>query len=161
MPRVCTICTHAERPAIEAALLADQPLRDIAGRTGTTKSALDRHRDHIAKNLVRAQGAVEMSRVDDLLGRVQGLVVEADAILREARGNGEGRNPELALKAIDRLTKLTELFARLAGELREGATVNVAIVQAPEWAALRARILAALAPHPDARAAVLRAIDVT
>jgi hypothetical protein len=41
--RFCTICTHAERAAIEAELEAGQPLRDIATAYGTSKTALHRH----------------------------------------------------------------------------------------------------------------------
>ena len=44
MPRTCTVCTHADRPEIDQALLTGQPLRDIAGRVGTSRSALLRHK---------------------------------------------------------------------------------------------------------------------
>ncbi len=160
MPRTCTICVHPERQAIDAALLAGEGYRNVSERCSVSLGALSRHRDHVAPALAKAREAVEVARADDLLGRVQGLVREADAILREARGDGEGRDPNLALKAIDRLTKLTELFARLAGELREGGTtVNVAILtDSPQWGALRARILDALAPYPEALEAVRRAL---
>ncbi len=160
MPRTCTICVHPERQAIDAALLAGTPIRGIARTFRVSEDALSRHKEHVAPALAKAHEAAEVAKADDLLARVQGLVREADAILREARGEGEGRDPHLALKAIDRLTKLTELFARLAGELREGGTtVNVAILtDSPQWGALRARILDALAPYPEALEAVRRAL---
>jgi hypothetical protein len=55
--RPCTICTHNERAAIEAMLQAGQPLRDIAGAYGTSKTALHRHWQlHIAKQPLATGG---------------------------------------------------------------------------------------------------------
>jgi len=31
MPRICTICAHEQRAAVEAALVGNEPLRNIAG----------------------------------------------------------------------------------------------------------------------------------
>ena len=45
MPRVCSICTHVDRVAIETALGRGTALRTIAGRRGVSKTALLRHRD--------------------------------------------------------------------------------------------------------------------
>lgn len=58
MPRVCTICTHPEREAINLALFGEDSLRDIAERYGTSKTALQRHKaDHIPAALAKAQQA--------------------------------------------------------------------------------------------------------
>ena len=153
MPRICTICTHTERAAIEASLLADEPLRDIAGRTGTTKSALDRHRDHIPKTLAKAKDAVEVSRADDLLAKVQGLEADARRIAAAAEESDDLRT---ALAGVRELTRIVELLARLRGELQESTTVNVLV--APEWLTLRTRIIEALASYPEARAALAGAL---
>jgi hypothetical protein len=44
MPRVCTICIHPARAAIDDGLETGQSLRDISGQYGLSKSAVDRHR---------------------------------------------------------------------------------------------------------------------
>ena len=44
MPRACSICTHPDRSAVEAALRAPIPLRTIAARWSVSKTALLRHR---------------------------------------------------------------------------------------------------------------------
>ena len=44
MPRQCSICSHADRLDIEAALRARTPLRTIAARWSVSKTALLRHR---------------------------------------------------------------------------------------------------------------------
>jgi hypothetical protein len=45
MPRVCSICTHPDRRAIETALGSGIPLRTIASQRSVSKTALLRHRD--------------------------------------------------------------------------------------------------------------------
>lgn len=59
---------------------------------------------------------------------------------------------ELVLKTADSLKGQMEFLAKLEGQLNEGGTVNVFI--SPEWLALRAALLVALTPFPDARTAV-------
>jgi hypothetical protein len=59
---------------------------------------------------------------------------------------------ELILKTAAQLQNQTELLAKLLGELNDAPQVNVTI--SPEWQTVRAVLLAALAPYPDARTAV-------
>ena len=44
MGRICTICVHPQRTAVEAELNAGWPLRGIAERHGLSKTALHRHK---------------------------------------------------------------------------------------------------------------------
>jgi len=76
------------------------------------------------------------------------------SVLRDARAAGEG---ELVLRAVDRVMKQVELQAKLLGDLDERPVVNVLVT--PEWVALRAQILAALDPYPEARFAVAGALQ--
>ncbi len=50
------------------------------------------------------------------------------------------------------MVRIVELTAKLVGELDERPQVNVLL--APEWLAVRAALLAALRPYPEARVAV-------
>lgn len=155
MPRVCTICTHPERAAIDAALLAGVPFRHIAARTDTSTSALQRHKEeHLPVALVRAKEAEDATHADDLLAQVRGLQSRALAILDTAEAAGELR---VALAAIREARGNLELLARLLGELQEGATVNVLV--SPQWQQARATIVGALLPYPDAQRAVLAALS--
>ena len=68
MPRVCTICQHADKPAINAALIANEPYRLIAERFGTSAAALTRHKaEHLPATLAKATEAKETALADDLL----------------------------------------------------------------------------------------------
>jgi hypothetical protein len=56
MPRICTICTHPERGAIDKVLVAAEPLRNIAEHFGTSTTALHRHKeDHLRDLLAHAK----------------------------------------------------------------------------------------------------------
>lgn len=157
MPRTCTICRHGQRVDVDAALLAGEPLRDVARRFATTKDALFRHRQHVPASLAKAHQAAEVAHGDDLLAEVRRLQGDAARIARAAEEQGDLRT---ALQGTRELARHVELLARLAGELREGAAVTVAVVTAaPEWEALRSRLLAALDRHPEARADVLAALE--
>lgn len=155
MPRVCTICTHERRLEIDRALIAEEALRDIARRYATSKDALARHREHIPKRLSKAREAEEIAQAETLLDKLKELNAETRAILQETR---EAQDHDLSLKALTRLEKQLELEAKLLGELQpDGATVN--IYQAPEWLTLRAVVLQALLPYPDAARAVGKALS--
>lgn len=118
MARTCTVCTHPKREEIDAALVAQEPIRDIAGRTGTTKSALDRHRQHVAAGLVKAKGAKEEARAETLLDTIRGLAADAHRIRAKAE---EAEDLRTALDAIGKLTKIVELLVKLRAESSEDA----------------------------------------
>jgi hypothetical protein len=99
----------------------------------------------------RKQANIPSQTLEDL----QMIRRETMAVLREARATGAN---DLALKAIARLEKQLELGARLTGELNEAPTANILVT--PEWAELRAAILAALESHPEAKSALVGVLDV-
>lgn len=55
MAAKCSICSHGERTAIDRALVAGEPYRHIAARTGTSVTSLRRHKEsHLAEVVERA-----------------------------------------------------------------------------------------------------------
>ena len=155
MPRTCTICTHPEVHAIDGALVAGQPFRNIAEQYGKSATALFRHKsDHLPAVLVTGQAVREEAHALDVVKQLRDINAATLAILEDARDTHQSA---LALKAVDRVQKQIELQAKLLGELQDGQTVNVLV--APEWVSLRATILVALVPFPDAREAVVEALN--
>ena len=63
-----------------------------------------------------------------------------------------------ALMGIRELTRIIELLAKLQGELQEGQTINV-LIASPVWIKTRTAILKALEGHPEARQAVVKALQ--
>ena len=211
MPRVCSICSHPERAAIDKAIAAGAGAPGLSTLFHVSDQAIYRHRDeHLPAELVRAVEAERRADALDVMAelrrcfeRVNLLFDACDRWLRDPadpsrydigpraeelmvtyqEAGAEGRpvmrkaplsrllakvegqvlgvvmvetkhaDPrDLVLKAADRLRHQSELLARLIGELDDRPQINLLL--APEWLEVRAALLEALAPFPDARAAV-------
>ena len=154
MPRRCTVCGHKNRPAIDKALVARQPFRNIAAQFKVSTSALVRHSDdHLPASLLKAQAAREAADADALLAQVVDLRDKAFGIFDKAEGSDDLR---AAVSAIREARGCVELLARLAGELKDAPTIN--LVLSAEWLTVQAIVLTALEPHPKARLAVAGAL---
>lgn len=150
MPRICTICTHADRATLDAALVEGTAETQIAALFRVSPDAVARHKaNHLPALLVKARAATEIANADDLLAAVRDLQQRALTILDTAESSKDFKT---ALQAIREARACLELLAKLMGELDDRPTVNLLI--APEWLAVRGALLAALLPYPDARAAV-------
>jgi hypothetical protein len=151
--RPCSVCTHPDRAAIDAALVNRTSYRDISGQYRVSRSALSRHAEHIPSRLTAASAAADVARADTLLGQVQSLRDRALSLLDRAERDGDLR---AAIVALRETRNTVELLAKIAGELNDAPTVNV--VTSPDWCALRTTLLNALEPFPDARAAAAAAL---
>ena len=155
MGRSCTICSHESRDAIEDAFIAGTPKRRIASHYGVSERAVRYHlREHLPALLALARDAERAARADSLLDRIEALQSRTLAILEATEETGEHRT---ALAAIREARGNLELLAKLLGELDERPQVNVLV--SPQWLELRAVVVNALGPHPQAREAVLRALE--
>ena len=154
MPRRCSVCDHPRKGDIDQALVRGKPYRSVAKQYDVSPPALLRHkRAHLPTSLVRAYEAKEAAQADNLLADMCKLKMRAERIFRKAEKSGDDR---IALAALREARGIVELLAKLAGELREGPTVNVLV--SPQYLELRQTIITTLAPYPEARAAVARAL---
>jgi hypothetical protein len=150
MPRTCTVCAHPDREAIDRALVACEPFRNIAERFGTSATALFRHKaEHLPAALAKAQEAAEVASADDLVAQLRGLHAKTLGILAKAEKVGELRT---ALAAIREARGNLELLAELLHELDRRPQINLLL--SPEWQRVRAVLVEALLAFPDARSAV-------
>ena len=150
MPRTCTICTHSERPASVRALVAQVPFRNIAQQHDLSPDAVYRHgREHLPTLLTKAKDAEEAAVADDLLDQLHNLQATTLSLLRKAERAGKLGT---AVMAIREARGNLELLAKLTQQLDSRPVLNLLI--APEWLAVRAVLLQALAPYPEARTAV-------
>lgn len=154
MSRQCTVCTHPERAAIDAASVGGASLRDIARQFHVSKDAIARHAaGHIPAALAKSQEAREEAQALNVVRQLKAINGAAVAILADAR---KARDHDTALKAIDRIHRQIELQAKLLGELDDRPQVNVLV--SLDWQTARAALLVALAPYVEARAAVASAL---
>ena len=157
MGRTCSVCASPRREEIDHALVSGQESnRRIAAQFGTTESTIRRHRPHIPPSLLKAADVAEVARSDQLLATMQSLMDEARQTIIEARAAGDQR---VRLQAVKTAADVGKTLLQVAGELQDGQTVQIAIIENPAVQGLIARITGALAPYPEARDAVLDAID--
>ena len=167
MSRPCTVCRHKRRQEIEAALVAGTTYRTIADRWRISKTALIRHKSAcVAPKVAEAVAAAESEHTERLIDQVRGLHDRTVALVVTVEGIlGRARKPAAKLAAVVVAAKVVkeirgnmELLGRLTGELDSGKT-TVNVFHNPQWIELRGAIVAALVPHPDARQAVLAAVE--
>ncbi len=155
MPRSCTICEHPDRETIDEALVGGASNRSVASLYDVSEAAVRRHKaNHLPAKLVMAQAAEEVAQADTLLDQIQDLQSRTLAILEAAESTNQHRT---ALSAIREARSNLELLAKLLGELDERPVVNLSV--SPEWLELRAVIVGALEPHPQALRAVVGALE--
>ncbi len=154
MARTCTICIHPERQAIDQALVAGGAMRPLAALYRVSPDAIERHAaSHLPQALSKAQDAAEVAHADDLLGQLKDLQGRTLGILTQAE---EAKDLRTALQGVAQARSNLELLAKVTGELQQEGTVN--LVVSPEWIMVRAALLGALMPYPDARMAVAESL---
>jgi len=122
MPQVCTVCTHANRHAIDVALVSGTPNRHIASQYQLSEAAVRRHAEaHLPAALARAREAADMAHAGDLPAQVRVLQARALAILDAVDAGGD---PRTALAALREARGSLELIAKLTGAFREPAPTN-------------------------------------
>lgn len=147
MPRVCSICTHPERPAIDMALVNGAAFRNIAARFGTSATALVRHKgDHLPASLTRARDAEEVAQADTLLDQIKQLQTITLRILAAAEADGKY---VAAIMAVKEARGNLELLAKMVGELDERPQVN--IMASPQWVSIQAIMLEMTGDDPERR----------
>ena len=89
MPRTCLACSSPERPAIDKALVAGEPLRNIAKRVSISPAGLLRHKSHVAQTIVKAGEKREELLGDSLLDEMKRVRRKAWELLGRAESEGD------------------------------------------------------------------------
>ncbi len=168
MPRVCTICTHPEHDAIDAALVGEVANRRIAAQYAVSEQAVRRHReDHLPSIMVRSEQAKEVTRADDLIGQLQEITARtdrlykiADGIIGKAASSEDWRTALMAVREASNANREAranlELLGELLGELNRNPTVNLHL--SAEWIRIQTVLFSALVPYPEVGARVAQAL---
>jgi hypothetical protein len=98
MPRLCTICTHPARAAIDERLITGLSIRSISGQYGLRKSAVHRHRGRhlpaaLAQDGADLQAEFQAARQADQQ-RLKQLRWNARAVMKALQGWGDVRTVE-------------------------------------------------------------------
>jgi transposase-like protein len=155
--RVCTICSHEQRFAIEELLATRQSTyRGIARKYGVSEDAVSRHvkAGHVSQLLAMAADAERAARADSLLDRIEALHSRTLAILVAVEGKDEHGT---ALAAIREARRNLELIGEVTRELDRAGTINLELTV--EWQEVKAVLVNTLASYPEAQQAVFNALE--
>ena len=81
MPRTCLACSSSNRAEIDKALVAGQPLRNIAERVSISPPSLLRHKQHVSQAIVKAADQQQESRGLNLLEEAERVRCKAWELL--------------------------------------------------------------------------------
>jgi hypothetical protein len=154
MPRICTVCNHKDKENIDILIIKGEPYRSIAKQFSLSDAAVYRHKSHLNGTLIKAKGVKEMAQANNLMEQISSLQSRALNILSKTE---EAEDWRAATGAIREVRSILELLGKIAGELNEGQTVNITV--SPEWIEVRAVILETLAPFPEARISLSKALE--
>jgi len=152
----CSICPHEQRDEIDKALVSGRSLRDMAGQFRVSKSALDRHRDHVKATLVKAAVRRETSRGATLLDRIHGLEDHARRLAMVCESEGDYRAALVGLQQIRETLRL--LLDVRAAEIKDRRAASVELLQSPDWQRIKNILTATLLPYPEAQNALAHAL---
>lgn len=156
MPQRCTTCDHADRAAIDAALVEGTVSnRKIAAHFGVSEQAIRRHKaEHLPAALADAETAQRVARADTLIVRVDRLSSRMERLLDKAEAGDRFADAAALSREV---RGCVELLAKLSGQLRDGPTIYI---NSPQVQIYTTALLQALAPWPEARIAAARALEL-
>jgi hypothetical protein len=113
VPRSCLACSSPDRAAIDKALVAREPLRNIAKRVSISPAGLLRHKSHVARAIVRASERREERLGDNLLDEMRRVHQKAWDLLAKTESEGDHRASIVALREVrECLKSLGEMLAK-------------------------------------------------
>jgi len=113
MPRSCLACSNPERESIDKALVAREPLRNIAKRVSISPAALVRHKQHVANAISKAQTQREERTGETLLDEMRRVQRKAWDLLGKMESEGDHRGSIVALREVrECLESLGKMLAR-------------------------------------------------
>ena len=124
MPRTCLACASPERTAIEQALVAGEPLRNIAKRVSISPAGLLRHKIHVSQAIVKATEKREERLGDSLVDEMRRVQRKAWELLAKTESDGDHRASIVALREVrECLESLGSLLAKVGAGNSSGPTL--------------------------------------
>jgi hypothetical protein len=125
MPRTCLACASPGRKEIDKAIVAGEPLRNIAARVSISFASLCRHKPHVSQAIVKAEEKREERLGDSLLDEMRRVQRKAWELLGKTETDGDHRGSIVALREVrECLESLGEMLAKAQG----GSPAEVRVV---------------------------------
>ncbi len=162
-----SIRDREDRAEIEFKLATGQSVRQIANDHGVHESALHKWRKRNLSpqlcsaymgRLLKPGVDLEKLKTEESSGLLQSLATQRARLLLSQDAALELENGQLVATLSNAIHRNLELVARYLGEMQQHSTKTVQhVLMTPEYLALRAALIKALAPFPEARRAVAAA----
>src|SRR5215468_10622328 len=164
----CSVCSHRELAQIDTALARGVAAPAIARRFKLGTDSVYRHgRNHLPPQLRAAVLAgpdlegvdldkLKQTESQSLLGNLVALRHRLFAALDAAE---EYNDAGMLTRVASQLHQNLEITGKLLGDLGVSSTNVTNILIAPQYISLRVELVKALAPFPEARAAVAQALN--
>jgi hypothetical protein len=94
------VCASTERESINKALVAGEPLRNIAKRVSLSPAGLLRHKNHLSQSIVKAADRREEWLGDNLLDEMRRVQRKAWELLAKTESDGDHRASIVALREV-------------------------------------------------------------
>jgi hypothetical protein len=170
MPKHSSVVDHPDRAAIERGLAIGTPIRQMAKKYKLSIDTLYRYRSQLPPQLkaahlgarLKAGADLEKMRLEESEGILANLATQRARLLLSqdhALEIGDARLVSYLAGEIHRNIKLTGTY--LGEFAQHQIKTSVSILIQPEYLEFRAKLLAALAPYPNARRAVVTALQQT
>ncbi len=155
MPKTCTICEDPRRDEFDRRARIEDNIAKIAQDFALSYDAFYRHvkANHHIREVTAIPTSAELATSEDIYKEIEKWHDEAKDLQRTAKDSGDIKT---ALLGLEKALKCLELMAKIHGQISDAPQVNILIM--PEWVTLRARIVAALRPYPEALEAVRDAL---
>ncbi len=165
----CVVCNHKDRALIEFARVAGASLDSVAAKHNISRDAIWRHMNKHVDDHARADYLAQVP-MQDLAAKAAEEGVSVLGYFQIIRGTlmqefqlAASIHDRVAMSSLaSRLTEVLRAVGSISGEMGNmvnNLTINnVSIMNSPVFANLQANLLHALAPFPEARAAVVNAL---
>jgi hypothetical protein len=166
----CNVCNHPDRALIEFARVAGATLDHLAAKHNISRDAIWRHFKNHVDDAARADylAAIPMKDLaakaaEEGISVLQYFSIIRATLMNEFQLAASLHDKHGTATLAGRLTEVLRAIGSLTGELGNMAAShitinNTTIMNSPVFASLQANILQALAPHPEARSAVITAL---
>ena len=121
MAKTCSACKHLERPAIDSAIVSDEPLAEIAKRYGLDRFVITRHRKHVIELVAKSPKVEVIAQADSIVAQILDLESLMRGVLAEAIKNKDNRT---MFAAFDRVVNVLKLRSEISGELKPRQQTN-------------------------------------
>ena len=158
MPRGCSICARPDVEQIDADYRAGMGFKALHEKYGASVGALHRHTQHLKAQEAPLIGEVSAD-LEPTAAALKVLYQRANELFKEAKKQGDRLN---AVRALKETRDILELTMKVTGELNNRPQiVHNHLHVSPKWTQLRAVMLQALQPYPEARRALVEALEAS